>query len=273
MELFLIVGLILLVVLLFTGNRTQQGVPGSGRGAFASRGGGLSLEDEKAEARRWIDRLGGQVLNLEGTDIASKQAMSDASERFTAAGSQIEQATTPHQAKLARETALEGLHYVRAAREVMGLDPGPELPKDRERENAGAVTEPRSVDVDGRQYQLSPTASENTPYYHPGGRVAGRPVPAGWYSERWWAPALATGVWAMGSMMMFNAMFMGMAGVASASAWEQGYDAGQEAGGGDGGADGGDMGGSDGGGDYGGGDFGGGDYGGGDFGGFGDFGF
>lgn len=275
MELFLIVGLILLVVLLFTGNRGQQGAPGARRGAFASRAGELSLEDEKAEARRWIDRLGGQVLNLDGTDTASKQAMSDASERFTAAGSQIEQATTPHQAKLAKETALEGLHYVRAAREVMGLDPGPELPKDRERERAGAVTEARSVDVDGRQYELSPTASENTPYYHPGGRVAGRPVPAGWYSERWWAPALATGVWAMGSMMMFNAMFMGMAGVASASAWEQGYDAGQEAGGGeagDGGADGGDMGGSDGG-DFGGGDMGGGDFGGGDFGGFGDFGF
>ena len=285
MELILIAGVIILVILLFNGNRTGQGAR---RSAFGRPAAGLSLEDEKAEARRWIERLGGQVLNLEGNDTPSKQAMSDAAERFTAAGSQIEQATTPHQAKLAKDTALEGLYYVRAARTAMGLDPGPELPKDRERERAGAVTEARQVDVEGHEYQLSPEASERTPYYHPGGRVAGRPVPAGWYSERWWAPALATGVWAMGSMMMFNAMFIGMAGVASAGAWEQGQDAGQESGdgsdaggegadGADAGGDGGDYG--DGGGDFGGGDgfgdFGGGDFGGGDFGGggFGDFGF
>lgn len=279
MELILIAGVIILVILLFNGNRGGQGAAGGvRRAAFGRSAAGLSLEDEKAEARRWIDRLGGQVLNLEGDDTASKQALSDAAERFTAAGSQIEQATTAHQAKLAKDTALEGLYYVRAARTAMGLDPGPELPKDRERERAGAVTEQRQVDVEGHEYKLSPEASDRTPYYHPGGRVAGRPVPAGWYSERWWAPALATGVWAMGSMMMFNAMFVGMAGVASASAWEQGQDAGQESGdGGDGSADGGDAGGDAGGdgGDFGsdgfgdfGGDFGGG---GGDFG--GDFGF
>lgn len=282
MELFLIIGLILLAVLLFSSKR-QPAMAGARGRSMGSRGGGLSLDDEKAEARRWIDRLGGQVLNLQGTDTASKQAMSDASERFNAAGSQIEQASTPHQAKLAKETAMEGLYYVRAARTAMGLDPGPELPKDRDRERAGEVTEDRQVSLEGREYELSPDASDRTPYYYPGGRVAGRPVPRGWYSEPWWAPAMATGVWALGSMMMFNAMFMGMAGIASASAWEQGYDAGQEAG--DGGADGGDGGDGgdagdggdygDGGGDYGdgGGDFGGGDFGGGDFGfGGGDFG-
>lgn len=280
MELILIIGLILLAVMLFSSNR-QPAMAGARGRSMGSRRGGLSLEDEKAEARRWIDRLGGQVLNLQGTDTASKQAMSDASERFNAAGSQIEQATTPHQAKLAKETAMEGLYYVRAARTAMGLDPGPELPKDRERERAGEVTEDRQVSLEGREYELSPDASDRTPYYYPGGRVAGRPVPRGWYSEPWWAPAMATGVWALGSMMMFNAMFMGMAGIASASAWEQGYDAGQEAGdggadggdggdAGDGGADGGDAGGDFGdGGDFGGGDFGfGGDFGGGDFGGF-----
>ena len=86
-----------------------------------------SLADAKADARRAIDRLGGQVLNLSGTDDASKQALADASERFNAAGGQIDQATTAKQALLAKESALEGLYYVRAARTAMGMDPGPEL--------------------------------------------------------------------------------------------------------------------------------------------------
>ena len=74
-----------------------------------------------------IERLGGQVLNLTGTDDASKQALADASERYTAASSQIDQATTAKQALLAKESAMEGLYYVRAARIAMGMDPGPEL--------------------------------------------------------------------------------------------------------------------------------------------------
>ena len=84
-----------------------------------------SLSDAKADARRVIERLGGQVLNLTGTDEASRQALADASERFTAASSQIDQATTAKQAMLAKESAVEGLYYVRAARTAMGMYPGP----------------------------------------------------------------------------------------------------------------------------------------------------
>ena len=64
------------------------------------------LEDAKAEARRWVERLGGQVLNLTGTDTASQQALADASERYNAAGSELERAQTAEQARLAKETAL-----------------------------------------------------------------------------------------------------------------------------------------------------------------------
>ncbi len=231
------------------------------------------LEDAKAEARRWVERLGGQVVNLVGTNLASQQAMADASERYTAAGSQMEQANTAEQARLVTATAMEGLYYVRAARIAMDLDPGPELPVDRERERAGKVTEDRRVTVEGREFEASPEPGENTPHYYPGGRVAGRPVPQGWYSEPWWKPALVAGAWGLGSMLLFSAMFSGMYGIPDAQAWENGYDAGQadaaeaDAGGGE------DMGG-DAGGDYGG-DYGGGgsdggfgDFGGGDFGGF-----
>jgi hypothetical protein len=223
--------------------------------------------------------------------------MADASERYTAASSQIDQATTAKQAALAKESAVEGLYYVRAARTAMGMDPGPELESLAGQRSAGAVTEDRRVNFEGREIEASASPSERTPNYYPGGRVAGRPVPAGWYSEPWWKPALVAGAWGLGSVLLFDAMFSGMHGVDyGAQGFEQGYgdgyqdglDAGQD--GGDGGGwDGGDGGGGDGGGwdggDGGGADAsgfdgysgdgggwdGGGDFGGGDFGGFGDF--
>jgi hypothetical protein len=244
-----------------------------------------SLDDAKADARRAIDRLGGQVINLTGTDDASKQALADASERFNAAGSQIEQATTARQAQLAKESAMEGLYYVRAARVAMGMDPGPELESLAGQNAAGTVTEDRRVQYEGRDIEASPTPSERTPNYYPGGRVAGRPVPAGWYSEPWWKPALVAGAWGVGSVLLFSTLFSGMGGVGyDAQGFENGYgdgfqdgmDQGQLDGGGDGGQDGGGWDGGDGGG-WGGGDgggWGGGDSGGGgwDFGGGGDFG-
>jgi hypothetical protein len=244
-----------------------------------------SLDDAKADARRAIDRLGGQVINLTGTDDASKQALADASERFNAAGSQIDQATTARQALLAKESAMEGLYYARAARVVMGMDPGPELESLSGQNAAGTVTEDRRVQYEGRDIEASPTPSQRTPNYYPGGRVAGRPVPAGWYSEPWWKPALVAGAWGVGSVLLFSTLFSGMGGVGyGAQGFENGYgdgfqdgldqgqldgggdQMGQDGGWGDGGSDGGGWGG-DGGGDSGGGgwDFGGG---GGDFGGF-----
>ncbi|MGE4022969.1 DUF1542 domain-containing protein, partial [Mycolicibacterium sp.] len=220
-----------------------------------------SLDDAKADARRLIERLGGQVFALTGTDDASKQALADASERYTAASSQIDQANTTRQAELAKESAVEGLYYVRAARTAMGMDPGPELESLAGQRTAGVVTEDRRVDFEGRQIEASPTPSQRTPNYYPGGRVAGRPVPAGWYSEPWWKPALVAGAWGVGSALLFSTLFTGMSGVGyDAQAFENGY--------GDGFQDGLDQGQLDGSGDYGGGDAGGGwDSGGGDWGG------
>ena len=169
----------------------------------------------------------------------------------------------------------------------MGMDPGPELESMAGQKAAGAVTEDRRVQFEGREIEASPGPTPRTPNYYPGGRVAGRPVPAGWYSEPWWKSALRTGAWTMGSVLLFDAMFSGMHGVGyGASGFESGYgsgfdqgfdagyDQGMDAAGGDYGDGGGDFGGGDfggGGGDFGGGDFGGGfagGIGGGDFGGF-----
>ncbi len=111
--------LVVLAVVVFLVMKSQQ--RGSGHSA-------TQLDDAKADARQSIERLGGQVYNLTGSDDASRQALADAAERYNAAGSQIDQAATPVQARLAKQTALEGLYYIRAARVAMGMDPGPEVP-------------------------------------------------------------------------------------------------------------------------------------------------
>lgn len=223
------------------------------------------LEDAQADARRWIERLGSQVLSIAGTDAASTQAVADASERYNAAASQISTANSAKQANLARESALEGLHYMNAARELMDMTPGPQLPPLEGQRAAGKVSERRTIEHDGQTLVASPEASDETPNYYPGGNVAGRPVPAGWYSSPWWASALASGMWTASSMMMFSMMFSGMAGVGAAAGGaggDMGGDMGDAGGdmGGDMGDAGGDMG--DAGGDMGGGDMGGGDDGG-----------
>jgi len=224
------------------------------------------LDDAKTDARRWVERLGGQVLNLVGTNDAAKQALADAAERYTAAGSQLDQARSTAQARGVTETAYEGLYYVRAARTAMDLDPGPDLPPLPGQQRAGTVTEARDVEVEGHRYGASPNPTDRNTHYYPGGMVAGRPVPRGWYSEPWWRPALVAGAWGLGSALLFTSMFSGMSGVAYADGYADGMAAdGMDGGfdGGDPGFDGGDAGGGDFGGDFGGSDFGGGDWGGG----------
>jgi len=194
-------------------------------------------------------------MNLHGDNPAAQQALADAGERYNAAGGQLQQAKSVNQYALARESALEGLAYARAARLAMGLDPGPDLPPLAGAQGAGALTKEREVNVQGHQYRAGPQPGADTPYYYPGGRVQGRPVPAGWYSTPVWKTALGAGAGALGGLLIFDALFSPAFGDAGYGAgFEDGFDAGN-------GIDGG------GGGDFGGGDFGGGDFGGGDFGG------
>ena len=214
------------------------------------------LDDARAEAQRWYERLGGQVMNLHGDDPAARQALADAGERYNAAGSQLQQARTPRQYELARESALEGLAYVRAARSAMGIDPGPELPPLAGAQGAGQLTKEREVDVQGQHYKAGPRPGSDTPYYYPGGRVQGRPVPAGWYSTPVWKTALGAGAGVLGGMLIFDALFSpGFGDMGYGAGFQDGYqDAAGDFGGDGGGGFSGDGGG---GGDWGGGDFGG----------------
>lgn len=217
------------------------------------------LADARADAQRWYERLGGQVMNLTGNDdTAVKQALVDAGERYNAAGSQLEQARTTRQFELAGHTALEGLYYARAARTAMGLDPGPDLPPMPGQRSAGALTAEREVTVQGKDYRARPQAADDTPYYYPGGMVGGRPVPSGWYSEPWWKTALVAGAAGVGGALLFDAFFGGAfdGGWGGDGGFDQGYDAGYDQGydqgfdAGDGGGDGGFDGGGDFGGDW-----------------------
>jgi hypothetical protein len=243
----------------------------------------VNLDDARAEAQRWYERLGGQVMNLHGDDPAARQALADASERYNAAGSQLQQASSVKQFELARESALEGLTYVRAARVAMGIDPGPDLPPLAAARGAGHLTQDREVNVQGQSYRAGPQPGAETPYYYPGGRVQGRPVPAGWYSTPVWKTALGAGAGVLGGMLVFDALFSpGFGDSGYGGGYQDGFqDAAGDFDGGNndngdwgGGNDGNDFSGNDfsggdygGGGDFGGGDFGGGDFGGGDFGG------
>lgn len=181
------------------------------------------LADARAEARRWTERLGAQVYAIDtGDNAPARQALADAAERFTAAGSQVEQATSVTQFHLATRTAYEGLYYVRAARTALELDPGPELPPLPGQQQAGQVSQTRQVDVGGHDYQASPQPGTQTPHYYPGGYVAGRPVPGGWYSQPWWKPALVAGVWGVGTYLVASALFSEMDGMGGDSSYDAG---------------------------------------------------
>lgn len=250
MSVLLILAIVIVVALVIGGVQRR----GAGGGYQQT-----SLEDARAEAQRWYERLGGQVMNLHADDAAARQALADASERYNAAGGQLQQARTVRQFELARESALEGLTYVRAARVAMGIDPGPDLPPLAVAAGAGQLTREREVNVQGHAYKAGPRPGADTPYYYPGGRVQGRPVPAGWYSTPVWKTALGAGAGVLGGMLVFDALFSPAFGdTGYGDGYQDGFqDAAQDF---DGGAN--DFGDFGGGGDYGGGDFGGGDFGG-----------
>ena len=87
------------------------------------------------------------------------------------------------------------------------------------------MTEDRSVTVEGHEYLASPAASDRTRHYHPGGTVASRPVPRGWYSDPWWQSAFDTGSWAVSSYLIASSLVYGTAGYG----WDANYAAGYQA--------------------------------------------
>src|SRR5664279_4241395 len=66
------------------------------------------LSNLKADVRSVLDRLGGDVTTLDpGDNAVARQAINDASERYTAAGGMIASADTKEKLEVVRRTALE----------------------------------------------------------------------------------------------------------------------------------------------------------------------
>ena len=90
------------------------------------------LDDARAQARHWVERLGGELLVLDGAAVRSgavaPAGLAEAAERFAAAGAELGAARSRRQCRIAQDTAVEGLHHVRTARRSLGLDPGPRVP-------------------------------------------------------------------------------------------------------------------------------------------------
>jgi hypothetical protein len=213
------------------------------------------MEGRRAEVLSLYDRLGADVQNLDaGGDPVARQALADASERYTATGSQLAHADTHAEYDVARRTALEGLQAARTVRTKLGLDPGPDLPPIAPT-YGDQLTAPQQVQVGEKTYQGYPQYTPGAPYYYGGGGG----YPGGWYSFPFWETVL------LGSVLS-GGLGGGWGGYGAGydRGYEAGRDDGQDSGGdwSDGGGGGGDWGGwSGGGGDWGGG--GGGDWGGG----------
>jgi hypothetical protein len=203
------------------------------------------LADARVKVMNYYDRLANEINTVNTLDsVKARQAMSDASERYTAAGSQLATADSVEDYAQARRTSLEGLYAAREARKELGIDPGPDLPPIDE-PRGDQLTEPQSVTVQGQSYQGYPGYTPGAPHYFGGGGG----IPGGWYAFPFWETLLIGSV--LGGGFGFGG-FGGGYGGGYDSGYNAGYDAGQD-----------HSGGGWGGGDFGGGGFGGGDFGGG----------
>jgi hypothetical protein len=140
------------------------------------------LEDARAQARHWVERLGGELLVLDGAAVRCRAVgpagLAEAAERFAAAGAELGAARSRRQCRIAQNTAVEGLHHVRTARGSLGLDPGPRVPGQgvgatlRAALADGSWQTPRLVDAvladpRGRARQLPAGAAELADLFRP----------------------------------------------------------------------------------------------------------
>jgi hypothetical protein len=185
-----------------------------------------AMAGRRAEVLSLYDRLGHDVSNLDpGDDDVARQALGDASERYTATGSLLQHADSDGEYDAAKRTALEGLYAARTARTALGLDPGPELPSVAPA-TGQQLTEEQEVAVGDKSYRGYPSYTPGAPYYYGGGGG----VPGGWYAFPFWETLL------LGSVL--SGGFGGWGGGGYGAGYDQGFDAGRDSvdGGGDGGA-------------------------------------
>jgi hypothetical protein len=80
-----------------------------------------------AEVEALYQRLGHDIETLDDAgDPASRQALTDAGERYNTAGAQLGHATTTGELAVIRSIVVDGLQDTRLIRTKQGLDPGPD---------------------------------------------------------------------------------------------------------------------------------------------------
>lgn len=152
------------------------------------------LDDLRADVESLYGRLGSDVqLLAPGDDAVARQALADASERYTATGALLAKADTPGEYAAARRTAVEGLAATRVVRQQLGLDPGPDVPLPPG--EGPQLTETARVQVGDDEYEGSPSYEPGRPHYYEGGSYGGQAIPGGWYATPFWQTLL------MGSLM------------------------------------------------------------------------
>lgn len=155
---------------------------GGGYLLYRHRQAAARFEGLRAEVTSMYDRLASDVSTLDpADDPVTRQALADASERYTSTGAQLSQADTEGEYAAARRTVVEGLMAARTVRERLGLDPGPPIPS-VEAPVGEQLTEAREVSVGEQTQQGYPSYTPGAPYYWRGGYG----VPGGWYRNRFW---------------------------------------------------------------------------------------
>jgi hypothetical protein len=202
------------------------------------------LSDARAAVLPWYQRLGAEVTGLKpGVNKEAGQALRDAAERYQVAGAQLAAADSVPKFEYTGRTVLEGLYAVRAARQALGIDPGPPLPP-MGRADGEYLDRPRDIAVGDQTYQGFPAYTPGAPYYFAGGYG----IPGGWYGFPFWETLLVGSMlggglgWGLGGWGM-GGWGMGGYGLGYDNGYLSGYDAGEQGVGGDDGSGWGDSGG------------------------------
>lgn len=140
------------------------------------------LKIARSNVLGYYNRLAHEINTLDPKDNATaRQAVVDASERYTSAGATLAYSDTVWQYAQARRIALEGLYAAVTARKALGIDPGPPLPPVEE-PLGDQLTASQEVTVRGQTYRGYPDYRPGARYYHRGGLG----VPGGWYATPFW---------------------------------------------------------------------------------------
>jgi hypothetical protein len=153
----------------------------------------------RAEVQSLQARLSADVSTLDpGDDAMARQALADASERQTAAGSLLSTATTVGELRVAQRIVVEGLTAARLVRERRGLPLGPDLPDLR----MPTVDAPTTVNVNGAPQVAYPNYHPDQPHFFGGNNMA----PAGYYRTPFWKKALGIGGAVLGAEVLGSAL-------------------------------------------------------------------